>query len=313
MVAFLNTKPPHPRLTNTVSNLKRCRPGEVGGQAVDQQLNLHLRDLRDVVVNLFHIGRKLRNRVTDVLLLFANRLFGLQLFLHLSNHRQVFFQQLRVFAVDHLFNLPEVITQTIKNTGQQLAVLRLPVQLVEHLIRIINWRHRLIRAGVRHPRPGVRSIRNHDTKFQRTKTRASFRVRLELVLQKLINRNSHRPTSRRVRTALNIARVQFDSRQQTTNPAHVPIAIALDTIVHAMQRHHLIFERLQWFQDPLEFKVCAECFRPEVFWNHTVRTKHKHKPLLAFRFWREHIPSPMREAGQVQSKVRRRRTHAGFD
>ncbi len=76
------------------------------------------------------------------------------------------FEHLSIFGADQRFDFLEVVLQVIEHTGKHRAILRLPVQLVEHLIRIADGSNRLIGTGVGPTRPGVSAIRNHHAKLE---------------------------------------------------------------------------------------------------------------------------------------------------
>lgn len=173
--------------------------------------------------------------------------FNLQILFDLANQIDVLLQQLPIFAADHRFDFLEIIGQIIQHAGQQLPVLRLPVQLVEHFVRVIDRCDGLIGTGVRHSSPGVGTVGHHHTKFQRTETGSRRRVGLQLILQELIDADTHRPTRRRVTAALNVAGEQFHPRQQTTDATHVTIAVTLNLVAQSLQRQRLAGERFQRF------------------------------------------------------------------
>src|SRR5690606_20261421 len=96
-----------------------------------------------------------------------------------------------------------------------------------------------------HSRPGVGAIWDHQTELKRTKAGPRLGIRLEMVLDLLIDRMSLCPACRRVRPALDVAGKQFDSREQTADSAHVAVAIATDSVRDPPQEQSLV---LEWFQ-----------------------------------------------------------------
>ena len=305
-MALVDTQPFHARLANAVGNLECCDAGKISSQPAHQQFDLHAGDLRHVVVLLFHVWWQLRNSVPDISGVAAGRRdlalngeFSLQVFFHLAHQRHVLAQQMPIFLTHQLLDAAQIVSQVIQHAGQQLPILLLPVELVEHLVRIIDRSHRLVGAGVGHPRPCVSSVGDHNTKFERAKSRACGGVGLILIANELVNRDTFRPTGRRVRSTLNITGKEFDSGQQTSNSPHMSIAITLDAIADAVHGHHAILEFAQRFEDAFQLESFALDIRPEMLGNDAIGAEDKNQTLFCRRSDRV---SPG-EAGQIASEV----------
>ena len=165
-------EPAHPGLADRVGVLQRRDAGEVGGEAVDHQVDLHLADLRHVVVLFLDARLELaaprgRRPASSV---------ALQLLLHLADERRVLVEQLAVLGADRCADLLQVVLQVVEDAPQALLVLHPAVELGEHLVRVVDRRERLVRAGVDHARPGVGPVGHHDAELQRAEPRARRRV-----------------------------------------------------------------------------------------------------------------------------------------
>ena len=66
VVAFADPEPAHPGLADRIGELQRRDPGEVGGEAVDHEVDLHLADLGHVARFVLHARFELGNGVPDV-------------------------------------------------------------------------------------------------------------------------------------------------------------------------------------------------------------------------------------------------------
>ena len=137
-------------------------------------------------------------------------------------------KHLAIFGTDHRFDLLEVVAQIVQHTGQHRPVLSLAVQLVEHLVGIADRSDRLVRAGIGQACPSVGAIGNHHAEFERPESGLRCGIGLQLVLQMLVDRDPHRPTGRRIGSALDVAGKQLDTGQQATDAPHVAVAIAFD-------------------------------------------------------------------------------------
>ena len=84
-------------------------------------------------------------------------------------------------------NLVHVLLEVVENRLHHLAILHRAVELVEHLVRIVDRGDGLVRPGVAHSGPGVSVLWNHDTKFERAKAGLRGSTLLKVVLDFLIN------------------------------------------------------------------------------------------------------------------------------
>ena len=95
MVPLVDAEPAHPGAADRVGVLQRRDAGEVGGEAVDHQVDLHLADLGDVVVLFLDARLELGDGVADVVAAGV-----LQLLLHLADEGGVLVEQLPVLGAD---------------------------------------------------------------------------------------------------------------------------------------------------------------------------------------------------------------------
>ena len=96
-MALVDADPAHLGAADRVGVLERRDPGEVGGEAVDHQVDLHLADPRDVVVLFLDARLELGDGVADRVLAGL-----LQLLLHLADEGGVLLEQLPVLGADGL-------------------------------------------------------------------------------------------------------------------------------------------------------------------------------------------------------------------
>ena len=169
MVAFINSQPSHLRLTHGIRNLKRGDSAKVIHKAVHHQIQLHLCDLRDVVVLFLDALFQFRNRMPDIAGLSLP-----QLLFHGPYEGRVLFQKMSVFFGNAAADFLQVFLNAVQNAGQHFAVFDLAVELAEHLIRIVDRSDWLIGPGVTHASPRVSSIRNHHAEFKSSESCASL-------------------------------------------------------------------------------------------------------------------------------------------
>jgi hypothetical protein len=91
VVSALDADPAHPRLADGVGVLEGGDAGEVGGEAVDDQVDLHLAQARHVVVVALDAGLELGDGVAGLLGLLG----GGELLLHVADPVGVLFEQLQ--------------------------------------------------------------------------------------------------------------------------------------------------------------------------------------------------------------------------
>ena len=106
----------------------------------------------------------------------------------------MFFEQLAVIGTQSSRDSTKIFLQFIQNALQTFLIFHPAVQLMEHLVRVINRSNRLVGTGIDHATPGIRAIGDHHAEFQRSKSRTSFRTSLQIVLDFLIDRQTTRPT-----------------------------------------------------------------------------------------------------------------------
>ncbi len=162
-------------------------PRKVGHKAVDQHVHLHPSDRWNVVVLFFNVWRQRRNRVPNVRGLVLLRQLCLQLQLQFADHRHMILQHASILSTDHLLDFAKISRQSVEHACQHLAILCLTIELVEHLIRIVDRRNGLVWPCVRHTCPSIRPIWNHYSHLDRTKACLRARISLQFVLQELID------------------------------------------------------------------------------------------------------------------------------
>ena len=198
----------------------------------------------------------------------------------------------------------QIAFQIVQHAAQALLIFHPAVEFLEHLVRIVDRRNRLIAAGVHHPRPGVGMVGHHHAEFQRAEARARFRLLLQKVFDFLIDRNAAGPTGRRVGAALDVAGKQLGAGQQAADAAHVVVAVAAHFVAHAVQDERLIAERIERRQAFWEAEIVAIIVGPKRVRHHAVGAENNHQPPLALLLIRE------AQAGQIQHKRQRRGANA---
>ncbi len=164
---------------------------------------------RHVVVLLLHARLQLGHRV-----LVGRRPAGLELLLHLADEGGVLVEQLAVLGADRRADLLQVVLQVVEHALQALPVLHPAVELVEHLIGIVDRRDRLVRRR-RRPcasrcRPDSGTITPNSSEPKRVRVAGSL---CRMVLDLLVDRDAAGPAGRRVRAALDVAGEQLDAGQ----------------------------------------------------------------------------------------------------
>ncbi len=252
---------------------------------------------------------QLRHRVANVLALFftgfGELLFELDLLLHLADERRVLFEQLAILGTEEALDLLEVVVEFVEHAGDGLAVLHLPVQLGEHLVRVVDRRDRLVRAGVAHSRPGVGALRDHDAELERAEPRLRRRVGLQVRLDLLVDRDAVGPAGWRIGAALDVAREKLDAGQQAADAAHVAVAVAANLVADAVQDQGLFPKRLQRRKALLKRCELPLFIWPEVFGNDAIGGKNHHQP---FSLDRRRSPT---EARKIHQKRQRRGGDSG--
>ncbi len=220
--------------------------------------------------------------------------------LQFAHERGVLFEQLPIVGADGGVDLFEIAFQIVQHAAQALLIFHPAVKFLEHLVRIIDRRNRLVAAGVDHARPGVGMVGNHHAEFQRAEARARFRLLLQKVFDFLIDRNAAGPTGRRIGTALDVAGIQLRACEQAADAAHVVVAVAAHLVAHAVQNEGLIAEWIKRRQAFREAEIVSIIGGPKRVRHHAVGAENNHQPPLALLLIRE------AQAGQIQHKRQRR-------
>ena len=204
-----------------------------------------------------------------------------QLLLHRAHPLGVLVQQAAILGAELATKLLHVLLKIVEDAAQRLSVLHAPVELLEHLVRDIDRRQGPVRPGVRHAGPGIGALGHHHAELERAEARARRRVRLEEVLDLLVDGDAARPARRRVRAALDVAGEELDPGEQAADPAHVVVAVAADAVADAVQDQRAVLERPQRTEALLERELLAFLVRPERRRDDAVRAEHHDETLLA--------------------------------
>ena len=84
---------------------------------------------------------------------------------------------------------------------------------------------------------------------------------LQEVFDFLIDRDTTCPASRSVRSALDIAGEQLDTRQQAAHTAHMAVTVTPHLVADAVQGQQPVLERLQGREDLRQRKIVTLLFR----------------------------------------------------
>src|SRR5690606_10354264 len=95
------------------------------------------------------------------------------------------------------------------------------------------------------------------------------------------DRDAARPSGRRTAAALQVARHQFDARQQAADPPHVGTAGAADLVADAVQSERVVPKRFERLKARLEGERLALFVGPERPGDDAVGTENDDQPLLS--------------------------------
>ena len=88
----------------------------------------------------------------------------------------------------------EVPGHVVEHALERLLVLHLAVELGEHLIGVVDRRHRLVRPGVDPAGPGVGPVGHADAELQRAEPRRRLGTALQVILDLLVDRDARWPS-----------------------------------------------------------------------------------------------------------------------
>ena len=304
VLPFVDPDPLHVRLADGVRVLERDDAREVGGEGRHEQINLHPADRRHPVVGLEDA------RFEDRHVVLGNLALGAQFPFEAADEVGVLLEEPPILHRQACRHPGEILVDFVEHAPQTLAMLHVPVETGEHLVRIVDRCHRFVRAGIDHSCPGVGPVGDEHPELERAEARGGFRARLEESGDLLIDRRSARPARRRVAPPLDVAREELDTGEEAADAAHVAVAVAADLVADSLEREEAILERGQRREDrtqlhrrlgiPFRPGERPSCGRPEVLLHGAVRAEDDDEPL------------PRRggacEAGQIAEERRYRRT-----
>ena len=256
--------------------MQRGHPREVGRQRRHDQLDLHPARPRHVVVV---IEDPLLERGHGVGYLLA---VGGELLLEAPHERRVFLEDPPVLGRQGGGHRGEVFVDLVEHALQALAVAALAIELVEHLVGIVDRRHRLVGPGIDHPGPGVGAVGHEHTVFERAEPRGRLGPALEKATDLLVDRTAARPACRGLAASLDVAREELDPGQQAADAPHVAVAVTPDLVVDALEREQPVLEGRERLEDRRQLAVGerALALGPEVLLHSAVGGEHDHQPLL---------------------------------
>ena len=174
VLPLLDAQPLHVRLTDRVGVLQAGHPREVGGQRCHHQFDLHPADLRHLVVLLDDPLFEHRHGVRHL------RVVARHLLFKPADERGVLLQDPPILRRQGRRHRGQVLMKLVEHAPHALAILHLAVELVEHLIGVVDRGHGLVGACVDHPCPGVGAVGHEHAELER----AEAGGRLGLALQK---------------------------------------------------------------------------------------------------------------------------------
>ena len=189
-MALLNVQPAHAGLAHRPHVLQGGHAAHVIGQGIDEEVDLHPTDLRGVVVDQFDVGVEFRFGVNQFILLSGPGEFAF----HGTDQFEVILEALPVFRADPGGHLAEVFPDVVKQARQGGLVLALPVELVEHLVGIVDRCHGFVGAGVNHPGPVVGPVGYRHPELQGTEAGAGGRIVLQEIPDLLVDGDAIGPS-----------------------------------------------------------------------------------------------------------------------
>ena len=308
VLPLVDPQPLHVGLADGVGVLERDDAGEIGRERRHEQIDLHPADRRHPVVRLENARLEHRNVVL------GNLALGCQVPFEAADEVGVLLEEPPILRRQRGRHAGEILVKLVEHAPQALAVLHAPVEPGEHLIRIVDRRHRLVGTGVHHPRPGIGPVGDEDAELERAEPGGGLRARLEEAGDLLIDRQPARPARRRVASPLDVAGEEFDAGEQAADAAHVAIAVAADLVANAFEGEEAILEGSQGGEDrPQCHGLLAFAGRrgeragggwPEVLPHRAVRAEDNDEPLPRRR--------SACKAGQIAEERRHGRTDPEF-
>ena len=258
MVTVGDVEPVHPRAADGFGVLERGDAGHVVDERVYEQVDLHAREARDIVILVgdaaLEVGWGDAEGLSGALGDFA---------LELAHEGLVLLERAAILGTDDRADFGEIGLQRIQHATQVLAVLHLAVEFLVHLIGIGDRGDGLAAASVGHARPRVGAVLHADAELERTEPCAGRSLALEKVFDLLVDRDAAGPAGRHAGTAHDIARQQFDAGEEATHAAHVAVAIAAHFVGETLEGQQAVAVGRERAQDFLQLKVAADLVGPE--------------------------------------------------
>ena len=259
-MALFNVQPAHAGPAHRPHVLQGAHAAHVIGEGIDEEIDLHAADLRGVVIDQFDVGIEFRLGVNQFVRFPAPGEFAF----HGTDQLEVVPEALSVFRADLGGHLAEVFPDIVEQAGQGGLVLALPVELVEHLVGIVDRGHGFVGAGVNHPGPVVGPVRHRHPELEGPETRAGGGIVLQKIPDLLVDGDAIGPPCGVVGAALDVPRKEFNPGEEAADPALVLVAVAPDPVVQPLQHEHAVLELREGLEDGLEVAQGPGFVLPEV-------------------------------------------------
>jgi hypothetical protein len=113
-----------------------------------------------------------------------------------ADERRVLFQDPPILRRQRRGHLRQILVKLVEHALHALAILHLAIEFLEHLVGIVDRRHRLVAAGVDHSAPCVGPVGHEDAEFERAEASGRLRPRLQVVADLLVDGDAARPAGR---------------------------------------------------------------------------------------------------------------------
>ena len=277
VMALFNVQPAHAGPTHRPHVLQGAHAAHVIGEGVDEEVDLHAADLWSVVVDQFDVGIEFRLGVNQ----FVRFPVPGEFTLHGTDELEVVPEALPVFRTDLRGYLAEVFADIVEEPREGGLVLALPVELVEHLVGIVDRGDRFVGPGVNHPGPVVGPVGHRDPELEGTETRAGGRIVLQEIPDLLIDGDAIGPSGGVMGAALDVPGKEFNPGEEAADPALVLVAVTPDPVVQPLEHEHAVLEPGEGFENGLEVAEGAGLVLPEVRREGAIRREHDDETLPA--------------------------------
>ena len=138
------------------------------------------------------------------------------------------------------------------------------VELVEHLVGIVDGCQGFVGTGVDHPGPVVGPVGDRHPELQGSEAGTGVRVVLEKIPDFLVDGDTVGPACGGVRAALDVSGEEFNAGEEAADPTLVTVAVAPDLVAESLQHEHALLEPGQGLEDGLELFEWARFILPEI-------------------------------------------------